>query len=475
MFIFSEMPHVSTPDHNSSKRKRVQYENPIKPLLQSITSHNVLDSKILSLQSLLFLIERHWDVFHSEIKTEILDSLFQMISSTTEDNLTQSWSYCCISAIAISENEATSSSYWDKVWVHAMRRINTSGISRYACHVANTLLICKKVASSQILLGIESRLHDINIQGPPSLCDSVCALLAHCTRIASQDISLYKLHLDDKLLSWLIKTWVVHDSTSGYTLSKLGQYTIGDILMLVEVSCGYKNNSHVPCLILTVLCPVTEFEKFQADTLVIQNFILNGTLLSETTGLKSRDQNLSRKYFTEVQGGTKPLDSRARKVSGFLTKSLESFIATWGDGKEIPRRLAPEAFRRTIDFAILAICFESSSVLNGLSSDRRTILAACKIMSLAIPHLIDCQWTMEEVLLILSGLLPLCSLESVLETEQECDALVSSSKSTGVKELGPRQKRHFNNTGLEPPLHSIIWQIVDVRSYYFLHLKHKND
>ena len=82
---------------------------------------------------------------------------------------------------------------------------------------------------------------------------------------------------------------------------------------------------------------------------------------------------------------------------------------------------------------------------------------------------------MEEVLLILSGLLPLCSLESVLETEQECEALVSSSKSTGVKELGPHQKRHFNNTGLEPPLYSIIWQIVDVRSYYFLHLKHKND
>ncbi|THH11332.1 hypothetical protein EW145_g727 [Phellinidium pouzarii] len=470
LYSLSESNHSSTSGPGRPNSKRARLENPIKSILSSIQNPRVTRGKVFSLQSLLFIIDRHWSVIHLEMQLEIFNTLSQLIS--TDDANVQSWVFCCFAAIACADRSPQSPAHgtiqWDGIWSHTMRRTNAPIISRTACHAANALLLCEKLPASRILAEIETMAQDINVQGPSAPYDSVCAFLARCVKIASQDARLHRMHLDDKVLSWLIENWnILNGITTSLSQVRLEQHTVQDILTLLSGACGLSKSSQLLCPIQLPQHPIVDLIQCQIDTSIIRDFLLNARLPDTASKPSSDFTDLSKDRLTHPTTDLTQPDARARKTSAYFLKTLESVIPFWDSNVDSSLRPAAESVRRTLDLAVLAVCFESSLVMSGICNNRRSLLTACKLITLIAPHLLDFGWSSEELAILLSSFAPLTSDCSEIELEKKRGALISPGKATGVRGASSKYRMYGSHRiSLQTSrrcLQRIIWQSSDVQ------------
>lgn len=459
LYSYSESP----PSRGTGKRARI--ENPIRKLLHIIQTGR---KKSPTLLCLLFLIDRHWSSLHSEIQAEIVGALLQMV--TCEDPSAQSWIFCCFAAIAFADSENTI--HWDSIWSHTVRRTNAPAISRAACHASYVLLLCQKVPTYRALAEIEVLGQDITVQGPAASYDSVCSFLALCMKISRQDARLYRMHLDDKVLGWFIETWsasgsFIPPSSSSANRPRLEQFTIADILGLLEAACGLSEVSNLICPITSPGHPLATVSKDLISTRAIREYLLYARFPDLSLIGK---ETLSRTYQALEPEQTVDLvqpEHRERKTSAFLLKMLETTTGVWESHIDSPTRPPVESVRRALDLAVLTIYFESSLVINGIRSNRRSFQAACRLISLLSSFIKDPAWSSQELTLLLSSFLPLTT-ESIDNAEyRQWDAFLSPTKATGTKygvvdmESQQEAKREFERKKRNR-LQSIIWRSADV-------------
>ncbi|KAI5119125.1 hypothetical protein M0805_005731 [Coniferiporia weirii] len=469
LYLLSESNHSSAPDPNRLETKRVKLGNPIKTLLDLVQDPKSMRGKAYSLQSFLFFIDRHWSVLHSEMQPEVVNVLLQLIG--TDDTIIQTWVFCCFAAIACADYSSHSSAstliHWDGIWSHTMRRTNAPVISRVACHAAHALLLCKRLPITRILAEIETMTQDINVQGPSAPYDSVCAFLTQCIKIANQDTRLYRMHLDDKVLSWLIENWnILNGVSTNLAPLRLDQHTIRDVLSLLESTCGLSEPSSLMCPIQLPQHAIVDLVENEMNTAIIREFQLKACLSHSHESDAEISQSVYAQPAHQVVDLARP-DAKVRKASLYLLKTLEAVTPAWeNNAGDLIRPLA-SSVRRTLDLAILTVCFESSLVMSGISSNRRTLLAACKLITLIAPHLLDFSWSSEELAILLSSFSPLTSdfLDGGLISKRE--AFIAPGKATGVKGVdmecrvgGSRRKAR---RALMRRLQGIIWQSSDVQ------------
>jgi serine-protein kinase ATM len=179
----------------------LQNERSLKILFQLHTQPS--NARRYNLLTLLFIIEQYWSLMHH------LQGRFRRYLR---------W-WCCptflnFAAIAYAEGFATArmslpnksmltSAIWDQSGFipseepMSLQSLNQTDLSRIL------------LTSHHVLLEIETFAKDMDVQGPAYPYDSVCMFLSQCLSIASQDVWLYRMQPEDKVLSWLIDHWKI--------------------------------------------------------------------------------------------------------------------------------------------------------------------------------------------------------------------------------------------------------------------------
>lgn len=436
--------------------------------------------RIAYLQRLLFVIDRHWLIFHAELQNEVISTLLQLV--TLDDPLAQSWTFLCFAALAlvhVPNPETQDVSQWDAIWNHAMRRTNSSNVCRAACHAAHVLLISDKLPQHRILAEIETMAQDISVQGPLAPYDSVCLFFIECIKVAVQDVRLYKIQLEEKVLGWLTENWDALEGTGrgagsgSQGRSKNEQCTIQDMISLMETVCGLNKRSHLLCDIALPPCAIVDAVKSQKQSNIIREFLLYARLppfrRPKASANKPRPPSIS-PHPDAVYRSDKELaqpSSRERKVSAFLLKTLDALTAFWESREETSSPQA-ETVRRSIDLAVLGIAFESSLVVNGIRSNRRVLLAGCKLIEMVSPLLRALVWSPEETVFILLGFAPLTAERFEEPLGSGWTALIEPGKLTGVRrnvlspDTLPQGPSEDEDKTARQRLQKAIWQSSDV-------------
>ncbi|KAJ6591557.1 hypothetical protein DFH09DRAFT_1137348 [Mycena vulgaris] len=451
LFQHSESTHLQPAHTALSGNKRIRVENPISSLLGSMQQQKQSHVRAYHLQVLLFFIDRHWPVLHDALQQTVFSTLIQFISF--DDPLVQSWTFLCFAAIAYSDthprvvsgDNAPVERDWDTIWTHAIRRTNVPSVSRAACQVAYALLLHSHshpqsfsrlaLTPQRLLLEIESLAKDLDVQGPPFPYDSVCIFLSQALRVASQDARLYRMQFEEKALSWVVDSCSVRDA------GNMPLHVVGDVLRLLETICGFSKRSDLFCRIILPECLIVETLVEQGKTKVIRDYLLTATLPE----FRKVDDRVSSKALESPSSGSAvehkriisddPVDERPRekKISSFLLKSLEALASDLEILINSTTHPTAEKARKSLDWAVIALSFQSLLVLNGIRPNRRVIQAACKLMVLVVPLLKGSRWTDSEKALILLAVEPLTSTGETEDDDVFTMALLPPVVGSGIK------------------------------------------
>ena len=473
----TESFHSRPPNLIKREGKRAKFDSPISSLLHAIQLKSSPAVRAYHLQILLFFIDRHWDILHESLQQSVLSHLLQFISF--DDSLIQSWTFLCLAAIAESQvssgaltplSPLATPQTWDPIWTHAVRRADVPIVSRSACHVAYTLLLHSKhlLTTQRVLLEIEAFAKDMDVQGPPFPYDSVCAFVSLCLQIANQDMRLYRMRIEDKVLSWLADCYGLHAvrdlrGGSGSGKSRISQPMASDVTLVLSSACSLQKRTSLPCRGLLPESNIVSVVKEENQSLVIRDFLLRAQLPTFTP-LSTKSQlphhlSLATSPVVKVGDLVSP-GSRERKASSILLKVLEAIDVTNGSNS-----LNAERARSILDFSVAALSFEGLLILNGIMSNRRVLHAACKAAA-GIAHIFASnKWTLEEKALVLLGFDPLVRIAEDGDAGPLL-ALLPPHSGAGIRQ-GVLHRLISVDSDKDPShpsceLQRVIWQIPEV-------------
>ncbi|CDO73330.1 hypothetical protein BN946_scf185008.g93 [Trametes cinnabarina] len=446
LYLHTESTYSAT----TSRGKRIKLQSPVAVLLQSIRSQIRTPAKIHHLHLLLFFADRHWLTLHEDLRRDFVSSLASLISF--EDAEVQSWTFLCLAAMAHAEGTSSldsrpSSDLWDSVWTHAIRRANVPAVSRAASHAAQAMLFHSKrlLSPQRVMSEIESFAKDLDVQGPAYPYDAVCGFMVLCLRFASQDVRLYRMQVEEKVLSWLMESWRI----DGERRTSMPSYTVAHIHSLLEAITGTSRRVELRCGIMLPASSMVDALAEEAQTEVIREFHLHAVLPpyepAQHPSPAVPHSSTSIAPEDDIAMFAQPLETidlvpphgRERRLSAFLLKSLETTCEVFARHGEGQSRLPAETVRHVLDLAIIAISFESALVMNGTQSNRRVIQAACRIIGLIRPMITGKdRWDVEERRLILGALDPLVIAEEDNEdvwNNVGWEALVPPGERTGIR------------------------------------------
>ncbi|EKM50032.1 uncharacterized protein PHACADRAFT_153321 [Phanerochaete carnosa HHB-10118-sp] len=428
----------STLHMEETGRKRARREDPISELLSSIRTRVDVNFRVAHLQVLLFIVDRHWSTIHDELRQSVKDALVQFLSYDEPD--IQSWTFMCLAAIAHASCAGDAPApWWGDIWTHAVREVTIPRVCRAACHVAHTLLTHTRslISPNKIFSDIETLAKDLTIQGPTFPYDSVCAFLASCMWIASQDVRLYRLQLEEKALLWLLKTW---KPTDPQERAKMPSYTVHDIHHFLEVACGARKQVDLICELELPECPIVDTVVEQHATAVIRGFVLYAQLppfKHTATVIKPLTAGPFSMASAETNNKTEaPPGGKERRLSQFFTAHLEKFVQ---EGERDPdskiRGPAIERVRVALDFALNALCFETMVSARGFAPNKRTMQLACKVIRVYIPTITDPNTdTWEDRLFLLAAFYPLVLAAPPKALDEPWEMMLPPGRDSGIRQ-----------------------------------------
>ncbi|KAL4265494.1 hypothetical protein AB1N83_004973, partial [Pleurotus pulmonarius] len=514
--VLAKLYHLSETVGFRATNKRQKTDNPLTSLLSAITRQPLPSLRAHRLQLLLFFISRHWVHLHHTFQCDVFNTLTQYISF--DDIEIQSWVYLCLAAIAYTEGftaepmkeEIYSGGedreiHWDPIWTHAMRRASVPLVCRAACHIAYILIIHsvnspattppymppskRQLLSSQRILGeIEVLVKDIDVQGPSIPYDSVCRFCAESLKVASQDVRLYRMHLEDKALNWIVECWkpgaLSGSAASGRRTSskqsRVPLHALSDVMMLLEAICGLTKKSDFLCSLPLPQCWAAATLVDQVDTAVIRDFLLNSKLPPFRTLTPKEDNKISAADSSNPTQSAPGVDDaelvqprgRDRKLSAFFVKFLEPLVAEWELSIEENSYVAADAARRSVDFATVAICYEFLLNYNGVRPNRRVVQLACKVCRVASSLLITTKWNEDEKADILRGLEPLWDSGFNASAPHRIEAMLMPGVDSGINSqvlrslISKSVKRRTQISVFQDQYRRLIWRSADVQDTF---------
>src|SRR5258706_12502761 len=297
MYNISESFHGNVRMVAQPPQKRRKLQNPLEDLLSDLASSSAMPTqRVIRLQSLLFLIERHWIKLYKPQREQIGEVLLEVVSRVASGE--EAWAFLCFAAIAASEpevgNPSAAKMEWTAFWMHALRQSTSLSlqIARAASHLVHCLLYWHRIDDQRVLGDVESFIKAFKsdpgdagkpgsygigaISSPNHLSgtgitplwpsESICAMLMSFIRIASSDVRLSRLRLEDSILLWL-EGCLTRSLTIGGTPSTdlRGVFRGGiasriasrpdvhtnpqDLLALLQAICCLPKRPHVHCSI----------------------------------------------------------------------------------------------------------------------------------------------------------------------------------------------------------------------------------
>lgn len=489
----------ATPVPLRGEKKR-KLDNGISSILFGIQAGSSHHARVFNLQVLLFLVDRHWLSIHHTLKHHIAELLLQLIAS--EDPSIQTWAFLSLAAIVYAErflakakDPASSSqslqsqsqvgfeaSIWDSVWTHSIRRVNAPPTCRAASHAAYTLVfqaigsLTISLPSQRILSEIETFSSDLEVQGPAYPYDSVCNFLSQCISLASQDARLYRIHLEDKVVAWIVDHWKV----TGAVRIKSMPPTLQDGVNLLEAICGFSRKSYLVSRRLPPSCSITAAMRKESSEKNIRDYLLLAKSPAPVGRSPVGIQDIATSPSTVevlVGAGTSdlsPPQARERKISGFFLRSIELLVSEWEGIVENHINIAADVARQSLEHALTSLVFESLLMYNGIATNRHLIQASTKLISTIVPLLNGPTWNHVEKTTVLGALEPLILLDGKENVENpKWEAMLPPGASSGIKkrvyhELVDESEDFTKplNTGRINVLR-IIWQLPDVSLLLF--------
>jgi len=330
---------------------------------------------------------------------------------------------------------------WDQIWTQAIRRTSVSTVCRTASHLAHVLLTHASsfLPPHRVLAEIEAFAKDLDVQGPTFPYDSVCMFLTLCLRVANQDVRLYRMQLEDKVITWLTESWRVSGEAAntkgqhGRPSSRMPNHTVSDVLLVLESICGLAKRSNVICRRVLPESAAADVIIEHSRTAVIRDYLLYARLPQFHSQEESSRTSLPSDWVTlGTDGDLTQSTGRERRISSYLLKSLDALADEWGNS-ENGGQITAERARKGLDFAVLALYFESVLQLNGTRSNRRTIQAACRLIGILTPLLSEKTWSPEERRLLLLGLETLIAVDEDTPAEDWEEAIVAPTDYTGIR------------------------------------------
>ncbi|KAL1684061.1 hypothetical protein EV122DRAFT_200304 [Schizophyllum commune] len=410
---------MATPTQRDNKRTRL--ENPLKSILASLLMHSSADTHIYRLQTLVFVIERHWPTLHYDLQQDVKRALSDIMAAQNQNSTIQSWVFIAFAAIAYAESHSPAKDAdstditpdnlvsWEALWSSCMRRANVPSVCRAACHAAIAILAHAyqaqhlpsplPVSSTVVLAEIEMLMNGLESQGPAFPCDSVCLLLSRCLHIAGQDARLYRMRMEDIALAWLVESWRVDPTSKGV----LPLYTVADMLGLLGSICSYKKVPDLLDRVQPPACPITETLDQQARTRVMRDLLLEAKVPPYHPPAR-RDRGLSQSARDGQDPEEAEPSARETKISKFLGRCLERLVDARPDDSKVP---PAETMRREMDVAVIALTFEAMRKDNGTKRDKIVVKRATKLLCLLTKKLLGHAFMDKELAGILHAFDPL--------------------------------------------------------------------
>jgi ataxia telangiectasia mutated family protein len=298
--------------------------------------------------------------------------------------------------------------------------------------------------------------------------------LTICLKVANQDVRLYRMQLEDKVITWLTESWRVAEETAntrsqhGRAKSRMPNHTVNDVLLVLESICGLAKRSNVLCRRILPESPVADVIIENSRTAVIRDYLLHARLPPFQPQEQDSRTSLALDNATPgTDGDLTQSTGRERRISSYLLKSLEALADEW-ENNENGGQITAERARKGLDFAVLTLYFESVLQLNGTRSNRRTIQAACRLIGLLAPLLNEKTWSSEERRLLLVGLETLIAVGEDGPSEDWEEAIVAPTYYTGIRRqvLGSlkldKATRRDANRAERRAVQKVIFQSSDV-------------
>ncbi|RXK38992.1 hypothetical protein M231_03722 [Tremella mesenterica] len=477
------------------KRRRVETVDPINALLSGAQTGSPA-SKLLCLQVVIFLLERHSHQLLPASMKEIQVTLIDLLDNPYEP--LQAWAFVGLSAlcsiittpssmddvpplssVSLPHQPQVNSEVFTRIWTHAIRKISLVSISRTACLAANTLISIDTLDRARVGEDIRGLLQNLEVQPPPYPFDSVCEFLSTALRITKSDSSLYSLNLEDRVIRWL-EVWDPVNIGKGMT--RLPQTSPSHILQLIIVACGLVHHE-IPYPKTDELlpdCPIVTRYIHEAETRNLRDYILNGRIPpieQVTLSSPSHPPIMSASPAWSQNESLSPLLDRHMKCSSLLTNLLQTLHADISD-PNVHVATSPERIRRAVDVVVLALSFQATLQLNALQPDPSCLQSCSEILGALQPHLKSTNVPIPALLLVWSGLKPLTITAAedtpvtwpILLRPQEmsgisanCLSLLPSLTQREMPTQTPMQATQFSGT--EPiTLQSVIWRMDGVQS-----------
>jgi hypothetical protein len=362
MYNLAESFHGNVRMAVQPPQKRRKLQNPLESLLSDLASSSVIpNQRAIRLQTLLFLIDRHWMKLYKLQREQIGEVLLEVVSRVASGE--EVWALLCFAAIAASEPEIGSQSAakmeWTTFWMHALRKSTSVSlqIARTASHVVHCLLYWHRIDDQRVLNDVESFIKEFkNDSGdtgepggygtgasssrsplsgtgvtPPWPSESICAMLVTFIRIISSDVRLSRLRLEESIISWLEGCLARSLTISGIPSTDPRRILRGgiggriasrpevhanpqDLLALLQAICDLPKRPQVHCSI-----PLPDHDLVRTivhyhEQDILRTFILAAelpSLISDKTMVKSSASNA-----TQTDGDTFTLASSTGAIAG---------------------------------------------------------------------------------------------------------------------------------------------------------------
>ena len=423
--------------------KRVKKEtsmDPVLALLSFIQTSNHAETRLLKLQTLYFLIDRHWDNIFLDIQAQIRDQLLSLLLESDLD--VQQWTFICLSAILVmresqlkqkSGHAATSSikanaiildrssgerNAWQEIWKIALRRVNLAAGSacRGACLVVEALMRSGFVSDAGIASGMTGFFDEIMTQGPSTPYDSVCSLTMAALNFVEQDTKLYRLDQHQKVIIWFRHTWRAAQAVTNGNATSSTNLPLDAIKLLVR-ACGIVDTPVIWMETPSITTDLARHMFEQTECGPIRNYLLHATLPVEEASVVSASCGPSQaKEETTVPTMTSiPVQSKGTQVLNILNETLKEI------GTTINLNTAAEA-KSAADVAVFCI-HTWAAICNAIDVPEHGVLeTACDILDRILQQLLrDDSYTCQETASLLSSFIPLLGQPLVRSrTERRC-------------------------------------------------------
>lgn len=421
--------------------KRRKLENPLASLISTVGGIARSESRLIALQTLVFIIDKHWSKLANDMQCEIRRTLLLLLRD--DDEILQSWAYIALSTVVLSSREdSQGQDDWKQVWNFALRKCHLPGTSRSASHAAAILLQSNMLDSTLTIKGIQTLLTSIAVQGPPTVHDSVCALYAIALEIARSDIQLYSLDLEEQVLSWLEKVFAgekFERDRKMDTQRRFGGQSAdpGDVLRLF--SAVSRIQRHDVSLALQASLPdsaVVEYALERAKTRPIRDFLLYHTYPGTPHRPASDDPP---RAAPSSDHSTSFLDGPPRRLSDLLSGMLDVTIAQWEATHSNPVIISSdnsgERLGRSINLLVLALGFQGLVQLDGYIPHAGCVNASIRLLHLLKPSLTSSDLSTLSLDRVWRGLRCLVDEPKVeQEEEEEWPILVKPDVQSGIRQ-----------------------------------------